>query len=191
MISDGIAIDFPTLLSLKEYLVRQLGFDNISLRPLANGLSYFVEFDEAKEIPEISLPCMHELCLLLDSPHPLDLASLGLGLQGQDGTTAPLLVGSPFVDVLLALFCTVTQLSTLPVLTLKDMLESIAIIIYKHDFEKTLLRPQQQMLRKAVMRSLSLVVEEINYECRQLALSVAHAYIKRWPNSSGGIITCV
>lgn len=191
MIADGVAIDFHTLLRIKEHLVRVLGFDNISLTPSVSGQTFFVEFGEAKEIPAVALPCVNELLLVLDAHYPLDLASLGLGLQGQDGTPAPLLVGSPYVDVSLRLFCTVVDLTLLPVLTLKALLETLSIIVYKHDFEKTLLRPLQQTLRRAVTRALELLLKDINFECRQQALSVVQAYIKRWHNSMGSFIQSV
>lgn len=188
MIAEGVAIDFHSHLRIKEHLVRVLGFDDISLTPLVSGQSFFVQFGEAKEIPEVALPCIHELLSVLDAPHPLDLTGVGHQGEGLDGTSAPLLVGSPYIDVSLGLFSTVDDLAGLPTLTLKSMLEALTIMIYKHDFEKSFLRVTQQTLRKAVARALQLLSEEINFECRQQAMSVVQAYIKRWHNSVGSFV---
>lgn len=191
MIANGVPIIFPDILRIKEHLVRALGFEDIALIPSVNGQTFFVEFGEVKGIPEVSLPCVNELLMVLDAPHPLDLASFGLGLQGKDGSSLPLLVGSPYVDIALGLICTVTNLTTLPALTLKSMLDALTLSIYKHDFEKTLLRSLQRTLRRAVSRALDLLLEDVNFECRQQALSAVQAYIKRWQISPGPFVQYV
>ncbi|KAJ7582678.1 hypothetical protein C8J56DRAFT_1167735 [Mycena floridula] len=186
MISNGIPIDFFNLSKLKFHLVSVLGFDEIKLRPSVNGQTHFVDFGSTSSIPEAALPCVNELLLVLDARYPLDLSLFGLNTNmGQDGSSSPLLVGSVYVDVALGLFCTLDDLSDLPALTLKALLEALAITIYKHDFEKSLLRPLQKTLRRAVLRALDLLLEDINYECQQQAMSVVQAYVKRWQHSIG------
>jgi hypothetical protein len=191
LIAAGVPVDFHNLLRIKEHLVRVLGFNNISLRPSMGGQTSFVEFGDVTEIPEAAYPCIHELIVVLDSRHALDFGVLSLGLQGQDGTSAPLLVGSAYVDMFLSMFCSVTDLSVLPPLTMKCMLEALTIIIYKQDFEKTLLRNLKPILRNAVNRALHLLLQDISYECRQQALSVVQAYTKRWHGSLGNFIQYV
>ena len=63
------------------------------------------------------------------------------------------------------------------------IMEALGIIIYKHDFDRGFLRPLQPILRKAVTRVLDLMLDEVSHECRQQALSVVQAYIKRYYNS--------
>lgn len=55
------------------------------------------------------------------------------------------------------------------------------IIIYKHDFDARPLQHLRKLLRHAVRRAMEITLQEISYEIRQMALSVVHAYIKRWP----------
>ncbi|KAK0459777.1 uncharacterized protein EV420DRAFT_1620288 [Desarmillaria tabescens] len=183
MIAGGIKIEYNDVLRIKHHLVRAFGFDKVSLAPAANGHTFFVEFGEAEEIPELAYPCVTELTVVLDAHHILNLNSLSTGIQEGADSTTPLLIGAPYVDVCLGLFCTVRDLQSLPVLVLKSMIEALGIVIYKHNFEKVYLRHLQQTLRRAVSRALELLLLDINYECRQLALSVVQAYIKRWHGS--------
>ncbi|KAG7452502.1 uncharacterized protein BT62DRAFT_879722 [Guyanagaster necrorhizus] len=183
MIAEGIKIEYNDVLRIKHHLVRALGFDKIALAPTSNGHTFFVEFGETKDIPEVAYPCVTELTVVLDAHHVLDLSTISTGIQESADSTTPLLIGAPYVDVCLGLFCTVRAPESLPVLVLKSMLEALGIVIYKHNFEKVYLRHLQQTLRRAVSRALELLLLDINYECRQLALSVVQAYIKRWHGS--------
>ncbi len=183
MIAGGIKIEYNDVLHIKHHLVRAFGFDKVQSTPTSNGHTFFVEFGEAEEIPELAYPCVTELTVVLDAHHVLNLNSISTGIQESADSTTPLLIGAPYVDVCLGLFCTVRDPESLPVLILKSMVEALGIIIYKHNFEKVYLRHLQQTLRRAVSRALELLLLDINYECRQLALSVVQAYIKRWHGS--------
>jgi hypothetical protein len=141
-----------------------------------------------REIPQLAFPCINELLPVLDAHHPVNLTLSGVGLHLENGNSSPLLVGSIFVDVSLGIFCTVKDLSQLPVLTVKSMLEALCVIIYKHDFESKILQHLQQNLRRAVMRALELMLQDISYELRQLALSVTQAFIKRWHSFMGSLV---
>ncbi|KAJ7172445.1 hypothetical protein C8R46DRAFT_894477, partial [Mycena filopes] len=106
---------------------------------------------------------------------------------GGDSSASTLLVGSTLVDISLNLFCTGDLLS-LPIVTLKSLVESLGVIIYKHNFEHRRLKHLQPTLRRAVLRALELMLDNISYEIQQLALSVTQAFIKRWPAYTGSII---
>jgi len=189
MIADGITIDSSLLLKLKVHLVRIIGFDDISVEPSPSGHSFHVQFGEVSEIPELSLPCVHDLLPVLDAYHAVDLPQFAMvGSIEQDERPLSLLVGSVFVDVALAIFCTVRDLSALPVLALKALLETLCVIIYKYDFESRPLRHLQQTLRRAVLRALDVLSQDISYELRQLALSVIQAFTKRWHTFMGSIV---
>ncbi|KAK0483676.1 hypothetical protein IW261DRAFT_1464504 [Armillaria novae-zelandiae] len=183
MIAGGIKIEYNDVLRIKHHLVRAFGFDKVASVPTSNGHTFFVEFGEAEEIPELAYPCVTELTVVLDAHHVLNLNTINTGIQESADSTTPLLIGAPYVDVCLGLFCTVRDPESLPVLVLKSMIEALGIIVYKHNFEKVYLRHLQQTLRRAVSRALELLLLDINYECRQLALSVVQAYIKRWHGS--------
>ncbi|KAK0197058.1 hypothetical protein F5146DRAFT_1099379 [Armillaria mellea] len=175
-IAGGIKIEYNDLLRIKHHLVRAFGFDRVALTPTSNGHTFFVEFGEAEEIPEFAYPCVAELTVVLDAHHVLNLNSISTGIQESADSSTPLLIGAPYVDVCLGLFCTVRNPESLPVLVLKSMIEALGIVIYKHNFEK-------RTLQRAASRALELLLLDINYECRQLALSVVQAYIKRWHGS--------
>ncbi|KAJ7285806.1 hypothetical protein C8J57DRAFT_1431486 [Mycena rebaudengoi] len=151
MIADGIQINDFSFHKIKVYLAKAIGFTDVVA--VTSSGTFDVQFGDAGHIPDASLPCVNELLSVLDAPHPL--------------TT--LLVGSTLVDLSLGLFCTADLLS-LPVLTLKSMVESLGIIIYKHDFEHRRMKHLQPALRRAVLRALDLMLEDISYEIRQLAL---------------------
>ncbi|KAJ7111596.1 hypothetical protein C8R43DRAFT_935944 [Mycena crocata] len=182
MIADGIPINPFDLQKIKASLAKALGFADVTVTPSAHGQNFDVHFGDAKHIPDASLPCVNELLSVLDAPHVMSLEPPGV-----DPAASTYLVGSTLVDVSLNLFCTGDLLS-LPILTLKSMVESLGVIIYKHNFEHKQMKHLQPTLRRAVLRALELMLDNISYEIRQLALSVTQAFIKRWPAYTGSII---
>jgi hypothetical protein len=189
MITDGIMIDGSSLLKLKVYLVQIIGFGDISVTSSPSGQSFHVQFEGVSEMSELSLPCIPYLLAVLDACHMVDLPYFAVvGSNEQDERPLSLLVGSVFVDVALAIFCTARDLSDLPVLGLKALLESLRVIIYKHDFEIPAFRHLQQPLRRAVLRALDILSQDVSYELRQLALSVVQAFVNRWHTFMGSIV---
>lgn len=189
MISDGIVIDGTLLLKLKVHLVQVIGFGDISVTSSPSGHSFHIQFGGVSQISPLSLPCVHDLLPVLDASHTVDLPHFAMvGANEQDERPMSLLVGSVFVDVTLAIFCTLQDLSVLPVLALKALLETLRVIIYKHDFESRALRHLQQNLRRAILRALDMLSSDISYELCQLALSVVQAFIKRWHVFMGSIV---
>lgn len=182
MIADGIAINPFDLQKIKASLSKALGFADITVTPSNNGQTFDVQFGDAQHIPDASLPCVNELLSVLDAPYVINIEPPGV-----EPVSSTFLVGSTFVDVSLNLFCTGDLLS-LPILTLKSMVESLGVIIYKHDFEHKRTKHLQPTLRRAVSRALELMLDDISYEVRQLALSVTQAFIKRWPAYTGSIV---
>ncbi|KAE9396073.1 hypothetical protein BT96DRAFT_997116 [Gymnopus androsaceus JB14] len=178
MIADGIPIEYNDLSRIKQHVARVLGFDDVHAVPATSGHSFFVEFGDLKSIPAFAYPCVNHLLVLLDAPHQLSITDAEL--QGFVNDRAwPLLVGSPYVDILLGIFNSGEDLIALPVLTLKSLLESLGVVIYKHNIENVYLRHFQPQLKRAVSRVMEIMLQDINYECRQVALSVVHSYIKK------------
>lgn len=189
MIVDGITVDTVTLLKIKLHLIQIVGYNNVSVVPTPSGHSFHVRFGEVRELPDIAFPCVAELLTVLDSPHPFDLSSSAMGgPYTEESDSTPLLVGSIFVDVSLGMLCHIKDLLSLPVLILKSLLESLVVIIHKHDFESRPLKHLQNTLRRAVVRALELLLLDISYEIRQIALSVVQAFIKRWPSFMGSLV---
>ena len=191
MISSGINVDLLTLLKLKTRLVHILGFSSVSAIPSSAGQIFYVAFEHKRATAsscDVS-PCIDELFSVLDASHPFSLVASAMSesLPPNDAP-APLLVGSIFVDVLLALITGSEDLLDMPFLTTKRLIESLLVVMYKHDIESRPLRHLQGSLRRAVLRVLSLVPTGLSYELRQLSLTVAQTYIKLWPNTSGSFV---
>jgi hypothetical protein len=190
MISSGIDINILTLLRLKKHLVHILGFSNISTLSTPTSQVFCVVFEHTRHTDRDVSACMDELLSVLDAPHPFSVVASAMteSLPPNDAP-ASLLVGSIFVDVLLALIIgSEEDLLNLPFLTIKRLIECLLVVMYKHDMGSRPLRHLQGNLRKAVRRVLNLVLTGISYELRQLCLTVAQTYIKLWPNTSGSFV---
>lgn len=191
MISSGIDINLLTLLRLKRHLVHILGFSNISTPSTPASQVFCVAFEHTRHTDLDVSACMDELLPVLDASHPFSVVASAMteSLPPNDAP-ASLLVGSIFVDVLLALITGSedSDLLDLPFLTIKRLIECLLVVMYKHDMGSRPLRHLQGDLRKAVRRVLNLVLSGISYELRQLSLTVAQTYIKLWPNISGGFV---
>lgn len=189
LIADGVAIDGFALLRIKFHLALTIGFATVSAVPSLNGHSFHVEFRDFDKIPSIALPCIGQVFRVFDAHYSVELLpSAMVGHIAQDERPALILVGSVFVDLFLAMFSDISDFTSLPLLTFKGLLETLCVIIYKHDFENKVQRHLQQPLRRAVSRVLDILSEAISYDIRQLALSLVQAFIKRCHTFMGPII---
>lgn len=183
MIEDGISIDTFSLLKIKFHLTQAIGFKDVSVVPASNGHAFHVQPGNVENIPHSSIPCVNHLLMILDASHPYYLSPAAIGGPlVDDETPFPMLVGTIFVDITLYLFDQAADSSKLPVLTVKSLLESLMIIIHKHDIDIRPLKHLHTPLMKAVRRAMELVSQDISYEIRQLALSVVQAHVKKWPH---------
>ncbi|PCH38065.1 hypothetical protein WOLCODRAFT_136025 [Wolfiporia cocos MD-104 SS10] len=181
MVTHGIPIEPNELVKIKGHMVRVLGFQEIYMVPTPSGRGFHFRFSGFKSIPESAEACIDDLMLILDSPQTCDISpSMVGGPYADDETPSTLLVGSVFVDILFGLFDAVDILE-LPSITLKNMLKSFMIILYKHDLDSRPLKHLQGPSRKAIRQVLNLIRCDLSYELRQLALSTCQVFIKRWP----------
>lgn len=189
MLSEGVFVEETSLLRIKYYLAQAMGFLNVAFNFVENSLTTsFIRFGEHKTLPEHSHPCITALPMLLDAAHYIDFPASAMTGRAGDEVNCNLLVGSPFVDLALAAFDTASDLATLPVLALKALLEMLVITFFKHDLESRALRHLQHAARRAVLRVLDLLLEDISYELRQLCLSVAQAFISRCYDFMGSVV---
>ncbi|KAL0071388.1 hypothetical protein AAF712_001245 [Marasmius tenuissimus] len=188
MAASGLIADFNELLKMKVHVARMLGLADARIVPTQDGPTFYVHFADLIAVPGYAFPCINQLLSLLDSPHPVVLSTLEGPARGDSRNSTPLLIGSIFIDVLLALFTSVGEIMTLPILTVKSLLESVGVIIYKHDFEHMYIRPTQSALKKAITMIMDIMLEDINLECRQLALYVTQAYIKKFHGTMRSLI---
>jgi hypothetical protein len=182
MIEGKVNIDIFSLLKIKFHLAQVVGFSDVSIVPASSGHAFHVRLGKFGNVSEQGIPCVNQLPIILDAGHPFELAPSAVGgPYVEDDTQYSLLVGTIFVDVSLTILSLTTNLLSLPVLTIKSMLESLMIIIYKHDLDAKPLKHLHGSLMRAVRRAMELVSQDISYEIRELALSVIQAYVKRWP----------
>ncbi|THH33844.1 hypothetical protein EUX98_g253 [Antrodiella citrinella] len=193
MIADGLEIDVSSALKLKGHAYSLIGFRDVSPASAGpNGHSFYVKAGKLAEITSWSHPCLSDLTLLFDSAHPLLIAPSAMGSpNSEDDTPTRLLVGSVFADLMFEIFIQARDLESLPPITLKNLLKAMVIAVYKQDFDSKPLRHLQASLRRAVRRILDLLVDPagLNYESRQLCLTVCQAFIKAWP-SIVGVFLC-
>jgi len=192
LMADGIPMDLHCLLKIKLELVRIIGFTNVVVFPRNGGQVFHITFSDLPTIPEAALSCIHDLPRVFDSafPYILPASTMG-GPYAEDDTPVPVLVGSALVDVSLMSFCALPRLDSLPIATIKSMLESLVIVVFKHDLDSRPLKHLQPVFRRAVHRAMELMLSDLNYEIRQLALLVVQAFVKKWPNSLNSVILCV
>ncbi|KAG6814363.1 hypothetical protein H0H92_010949 [Tricholoma furcatifolium] len=189
MIADGIEIDSFRLLKIKNHLVEVVGFRDVLTAPTYNGQWFQVHFGELSDITDIALPCVNQFLAVMDASHTVEVSpSVMVGANDADERPVTILVGSIFIDAFLSIICMGKDLASLPIMTFKNLLETLCIVIYKHDFESPVLRHLQSRLRLAVTRSLDCLALDISYDVRQLALSVVQAYVKRWHSVMGSFI---
>ncbi|KAF8910955.1 hypothetical protein CPB84DRAFT_1842225 [Gymnopilus junonius] len=189
MIADGLEIDSFSIMKLKTQFVQIAGFSRISVIPTHNGQSFQLLFGDVSELSSSAYPCIEELAHLIDAPHYSDLPYAALGIP--EDKTANVLIGSTFLDVSLSLLGTLQDLSSLPVLTLKCLLEALYIIIHKYDFGDALFGHLQPILRRALLRVVELLSTNMSYEIRQLSLSIAQAAIKNWHSLLGPAVSAI
>lgn len=188
MVADGIPIDAFTLMKIKVQVIQMVGFKQVTFLSSPNSRLFRVQFGELPEIEEVAIPCIEALTSVLDSHHILDLPGSVLGPAYDEDRTSRFLVGAVFIDVSLAILSTTRELISLPVLTLKSILEGLYIIIHKYDLEHKAFIHLQPSVRRAVLRSLEFINQDISFEIRQLALSVTQAFLRSCHTFMGPVI---
>lgn len=188
MVSDGVPIDISSLLRLKEHVARTLGFQIVLLEP-STGNGFYIKFSSLGTITDTADACLNDMITLFDASQPYDVAPSAIGgSYVEDDTPYSVLIGTIFVDVILD-FCGQSEsLTSLSSVTLKNLLKTLVIMVYKHDFDSKPIRHLQKNLRDACRRVLDLLLSDISYDLRQLALSVCQSFIKRWPAIIGHFI---
>lgn len=189
MIADGLSFEVSSALKLKGHALTLFGFRDVNLvsgGPLGN--TFYVRHGGIINLASWSHPSLGDLALLFDASHHLLVTPSAMGSPfAEDDTPSRLLTGSIFVDIILDIFAQVQDIESLPPITLKNLLKAMVIVIYKHDFDSRPLRHLQASLRRAVRRIMDLFVDPVclNYELRQLCLTVCQSFIKAWPSFVG------
>ena len=181
MIADGVQVDNFSLLRVKFHLAITLGFTNASLVPAPSGYSFHVQLGEIQKYNDYALACIDGLLLLLDANRNFTLP-ISAVTGAEDDSNVDVLIGSVMIDVFLGIFNDEGSMTKLPVLTQKVLLQSIAVIVLKHDMDRSPLNHLQNQLRRAIRKVTDMLPMDISYELRHLCLSVLQAFLKRWPS---------
>ncbi|KAG1756739.1 uncharacterized protein EDB91DRAFT_1332497 [Suillus paluster] len=190
MMKNGVEIDLTSCLKFKLYTAKIVGFSGAQMISAFNSRTFAIHLDGFVGIPTQSLPCVNEFARILDAPHPFDLPpSLMNSPFTEDDKPCRVLIGSIWMDVVLGAFCAMDEPLKLPPLTLKSLLEALMAMIYKHDFDSPALRHLDVLLRRALKKTLDLLLVDLSYDTRQVALSVIETYIKRDSAISGALVT--
>ena len=192
MLADGIEVDPFSILKIKTHLVQLLGFSKVTVLPSTQGHLFYLQFEGMDRIPDEAIPCIEELATLFDSPHKTEVpcSILGCTIHHLHNKTA-VLFGAPFVDIALSIFSDLSDLTSLPVLALKSLMESLYIIIHKIDLDSATFQHLRPAFRKAILCAVELFSKELSYEIRQLSMSIAQATIKRWHSFLGATVAYV
>jgi len=186
----GGEIDLTSCLKFKLYLAKIIGFSGARMVSTFNGRAFSIHMDGFSTFPQESLSCVNEFARVLDAPYPFDLPPSFMNSPfTDDDRPCRVLIGSIWIDVVLGAFCAVDDLLKLPALTLKSLLEALMAMIFKHDFNSPALRHLDVLLRKALRRTLDLLLVDLSYDSRQIALSIIEIYIKRGSAISGALVT--
>ncbi|KAG1891051.1 hypothetical protein F4604DRAFT_1566337 [Suillus subluteus] len=190
MMKNGVEIDLTSCLKFKLYLAKMVGFSGAQMVSAFNGRAFSIHLDGFSGIPRQSLSCVNEFARVLDAPHPFDLPpSLMNSPFTEDDRPCRVLIGSIWMDIVLGAFCAIDEPLELPALTLKSLLEALMAMIYKHDFDSPALRHLDVLLRKALKKTLDLLLIDLSHDLRQVALFVIETYIKRGSAISGALVT--
>lgn len=183
MIASGIFIDVFSFLKLKLQLAVLLGFSEATLVPAKNGHSFHVQLAKSVGLHPGAYSCIQSMMIVVDSDRTMDIAASAMTPSVlEDETTYSVLVGSIIVDVVLGVFhCLFEHLKDFPYIQLKALLQSLIIVVYKHDLECPALKHLREVLRGVVKRMSDLLLQDIGHECKHLAITVIQAYRKRWP----------
>lgn len=192
MVADGIPIDLFSLLKVKFNLVNLLGFVDAALLPSPTGHSFYVRYGRLLKFSEHAFPCIDGVIQLLDAFQYMELPTSAMSAV-DDHTTTNMLVGAVIVDTILHLFSQLdhASLTKLPAVVIKNLLKALTVITYKHKFEDPPLRHLREALHRAIKRATDMLVMDISYEIRQVALSACYSYLKRWPHYAVNVLMCV
>lgn len=185
MIAEGFELDKPsTLAKIKYHTFKALGFSDVSLNPSAAGGGVQITFGRAVPVVgEASLPVLASIKRVLDCSK-LVMARLTTERSPDQIAAATELAGAAFVDVVPLLINAGVDFGSLTYVQLRDILECLSIVVYKHSFDES-----ASSIVPAI-KSLAplLLLDTTSYDNRLLILLVSTSFLKRYDSLGAGII---
>jgi hypothetical protein len=166
LIAAGHKLSLGTVQAVKLEFARFIGFRETGPR-----------LRHLDAISEQALPCVDELVNLIDAYHALETApSTRTGAEEE----AVQSVGGAFAEIALAIITEIQDPSSLPVVTQRNMITCMLIILNKHDMENRTLNHLQNDMRQALRRLSEFLAGDATTEVQQLVLSVWAVSARHW-----------
>jgi hypothetical protein len=166
LIAAGHKIALNTVQAVKLELARFIGFRETTPR-----------YRHLDSVSEHALPCIDELASLIDAYHPLLPVSSNRVAPDED--TFPS-VGAAFTDIALAIITEIRDPFDIPMITQKNLITCVFIILHKHDLESRALDYLQNEMRQALRRLAVFLIADCTVEVQQLALSIWEVSLRHW-----------
>ncbi|KZT61428.1 hypothetical protein CALCODRAFT_9999 [Calocera cornea HHB12733] len=190
LVAHGVVIQALDLLKVKVFLARQLGFSKAVLRIAGDGTCHVAPGPvSVPEPPEQGLACLAATKRVLDASTKISVSPSILGVNLPPDAAVPCLIGAPLVDLVLIVLRATQDLATMSHLVLRSWLESLIIIILKHDMRSPVLKHLDTDLKTAVARTTEILTSNAPYDNRQLALTVNQCYVKKFGGEGGAILS--
>jgi hypothetical protein len=176
MIADGVAIDPWDLVKLKFHVAMALGFRNAKLRESLPPGSLEVDFGDRDS--SASLTCLASLKRVLDVSKQVTWPRMS-----NDAESVQELVGASFVEILVHVISGV-DLAKIPNLQLRDLLDCLLIVVYKHELEKKTVHSAFAApgIIDAVRRVCTILPSEaVSLDNRLLVISISSTMLEHYP----------
>ncbi|CAG8481558.1 14612_t:CDS:10 [Funneliformis caledonium] len=180
MLANGIEMTQDQINRLKYLVLIHLGFKNAKLE-FVNGKLDITSIGDFEYIPDdftqnmMMISCLGNLKRVLDAPIYLKPSNNAEPEQEEE------LAGGYFVDVVLELFNSSVDMSTLSHLMLKSWIELLLIIVYKHKIEEKHNNQLEERLVSAMRKASELLSKDITEENKQLIIEVSTTLLRRAP----------
>lgn len=163
---------------IKYHTLRALGFPDVGLRSVGGS----IEATCAGSIPSLgptSFSTLASLTKVLDSAKGLSREAVGSRPDFEDRKADMVLVGATFLDIVPTLIISGFDLTSLSYLQLRDILECLAISIFKHAIH------EKEVLCQGVVEALRRVINLVllpttSYDNRLLILVLSTMFLNRY-----------
>ncbi|CAJ0851576.1 13743_t:CDS:10 [Entrophospora sp. SA101] len=184
MLANGIEMNLEQIIKLKYFVAHNLGFIDSRIDN-SNGVMSF-HFGEFRYVPDdftqnmMMVSILGNLKRVLDTPIYLNNDKEELE-DGKASSENEMLAGGYFIEIVLAMFNSSADMTSLSHLMLKTWIELLLIIVYKHKIENKYNRELEESLVSAMKKLSELLSKDITDENKQLIVELSSSLLKRAP----------
>ncbi|KAG8954643.1 hypothetical protein FRC04_011076 [Tulasnella sp. 424] len=180
LVGNGVPADIEVLLIIKVHVAQALGFPSAQLSPSPEGARY-VRLGSFYGLQTVSFVLLSGLVKALDSTTTAPLPPSAMTNSSSDDSRKDPYVGAVFIDIALMLAVT-ADFANLPYLASRAVLDALLISIYKYDITRPALAHLNEQILNAIGKITHTVNMDISYDLRSAALTIAQAFLKKWPD---------